>query len=103
MSRGVGESDVITRNLLILWNLMVADEGIMVWGRIWHSDRTDLMVINGNLTGLRYRDEILFVNTCYHTLVRLEMLPAGWRGRQLKAASSSSSLLRTLMKMELSA
>ena len=51
---------VITRNLLILWNCLVTDGVIMVWGaRIWHNDRTDLVVINGNLTGLRYRDEIL--------------------------------------------
>ena len=100
MSGGVGGSDVITRNLLILWNCLVTDGVIMVWGaRIWHNDRTDLVVINGNLTGLRYRDEIL-VNTCYHTLLWLEMLPA--RGRQLKTASSSS-LMRTLVKMELSA
>ena len=56
---GVGESDVITRNLLILWNCMVTDGGIMVWGGIWHNNRTDLVVINGNLTGLQYRDEIL--------------------------------------------
>ena len=59
VSGGVGESDVKTRNLLILWNCMVTDGGIMVWGGIWHNDRTDLVVINGNLTGLRYRDEIL--------------------------------------------
>ena len=51
--------DVITRNLLVLWNCMVTDGGIMVWGGIWHNGRTDLVVINGNLTGLRYRDEIL--------------------------------------------
>ena len=64
VSGGVGESDVKTRNLLILWNCMVTDGGIMVWGGIWHNARTDLVVINGNLTGLRYQDEILFVNTC---------------------------------------
>ena len=100
VSGGVGESDVITRNLLVLWNCMVTDGGIMVWGGIWHNGRTDLVVIDDNLTGLRYRDEIL-VNTCYHTLLWLEMFPA--RGRQRKTASSSSSLMRTLMKMELSA
>ena len=38
VSGGVGESDVITRNLLILWNCMVTDGGIMVWGGIWHSE-----------------------------------------------------------------
>ena len=100
VSGGVGESDVITRNLLVLWNCMVTDGGIMVSGGIWHNGRTDLVIIDDNLTGLRYRDEIL-VNTCYHTLLWLEMLPA--RGRQRKTASSSSSLMRTLMKMELSA
>ena len=31
----------------------------MVWGGISHNGKTDLVVINGNLTGLRYRDEIL--------------------------------------------
>ena len=33
--------------------------GIMVWGGISHNGKTDLVIINGNLTGLRYRDEIL--------------------------------------------
>ena len=33
--------------------------GIMVWGGISHNGKTDLVEINGNLTGLRYRDEIL--------------------------------------------
>ena len=33
--------------------------GIMVWGGISYNGKTDLQIINGNLTGLRYRDEIL--------------------------------------------
>ena len=32
---------------------------IMVWGRITGNARTPLVAINGNLTGARYRDEIL--------------------------------------------
>ena len=31
----------------------------MVWGGITGNARTPLVVINGNLTGVRYRDEIL--------------------------------------------
>ena len=31
----------------------------MVWGHISDRYKTDLIVINGNLTGVSYRDEIL--------------------------------------------
>ena len=33
--------------------------GIMVWGGISHNGKTDLIIVNGNLTARRYRDEIL--------------------------------------------
>ena len=31
----------------------------MVWGGITSHGRTQLVIVNGNLTGLRYRDEII--------------------------------------------
>lgn len=33
--------------------------GVMVWAGICHGDRTQLLIIDGNLNAVRYRDEIL--------------------------------------------
>jgi hypothetical protein len=33
--------------------------GVMVWGGISHVGKTNLKIVDGNLNGIRYRDEIL--------------------------------------------
>ena len=35
------------------------DGGVMVWGGISHVGRTKLKIVDRNLNGIRYRDEIL--------------------------------------------
>ena len=32
---------------------------VMIWGGISHTGRTDLVIVNGNITAMRYRDEIV--------------------------------------------
>ena len=40
-------------------NWSIRKESVMMWGAISYTGRSDLITVRGNLTALRYRDEIL--------------------------------------------
>ena len=61
----IGDNECIVYWWAIFWRLRTRNRqiwgrgSIMVWGGISHGTKTSLVVIQGNLTAVRYRDQVL--------------------------------------------
>ena len=60
--------DVLVSDILTLAYEKATDLGeggsVMVWGGISHGVKTPLVVIQGNLTAVRYQDQVLMPPAC---------------------------------------